>query len=102
MANSTEALKVLHKARQAVVLKISELNASHIKSEMRRAGLEIDLTRCREALEQGNTAEDFNASISSLEEEFLALEKSRDTIDSERNALNERLQEIDQQMSNLD
>lgn len=102
MANSTDALEVLHKARQAVVLKLSDLNASHIKSETRRAGLEIDLTRCREALEQGNTTEDFHASISSLEEEYQALEKVRDTIDSERNALNNRLLELDQQMNSLD
>lgn len=102
MANRTDALQVLHKARQDVVLKISELNASHIKSEMRRAGLEIDLTRCREALEQGDTAEDFQASINSLEEEYQQVEKARDTIDSERDALNNRLLEIDQQMNSLD
>lgn len=102
MANSTDALEVLHKARQAVVLKLSELNASHIKSETRRAGLEIDLTRCREALEKGKTTEDFRSNINSLEKEYQALEKMRETIDSKRNVLNNRLLELDQQMSNLD
>jgi chromosome segregation ATPase len=102
MASNADALKVLHKARQTVVEKISELNAAHIRSEMRLAGLEFDLTRCREALERGDTSEDFQSSLNTLESEFQEVESTRKNIDLERDTLTNKLHQIDQQMYALD
>lgn len=99
MTIETESHRELQAARLGAVQKLTDLNAQHIRSQGRLAGIEIEIAHYHESLNSVDTTDEVRAEIERLNREYSELIKSRENIDRERDALDLELQTIDQQIS---
>lgn len=77
--------------RMGMIERITELNSQYIRSEVQRGGLEVEITRCEEAIARGDGSEDFPALLKRLRREWAEIEQSRRDIDLERERLDAAL-----------
>jgi len=98
MVVDSERYQTLQRARQDIILKLTQLNARHISSQGRLSGIELLVNRCREACKRGDDSEDFIGEIAIHEREISEIEHVRKGIDEQRDALNEELLKLDQEI----
>jgi len=98
MVVDSDRYQTLQRARQGIVLKLTQLNARHISSQARLSGIELLVNRCREACERGDDSEDFIGEIAIHEREISEIEHVRKDIDEQRAALNEELLKLDEKI----
>ena len=78
-----------------LVGRMTELNSRHLKSEGRRGGLEVEITRCEEAIARGDRSEDFRTVLDVLRKEWMEVERIRREIDRERERLSAELRALE-------
>jgi len=90
----------LQMEKMQLVQSLTELNAKHIQSQSRLSGIEIDAARCKLAIDQGDTSENFASELRLLDKEFEDIMQSRALIDNNRDTLEQKINELDSKLAN--
>ncbi|UEM19635.1 hypothetical protein JL100_021445 [Skermanella mucosa] len=91
--HSDDPFQILMAERYAIVAKLTELNSAQLTREGRRAGVEFELSRCRQDLAAAPTPE-LSARLAELEREHRDAIEQTKKIEAEREALILKLEEI--------
>lgn len=100
MVIDSETNQQLYSSRQDLIQQLTELNARDIRSQVQLAGTEMHLERCREAIEGTAQSEEVAAEMARYEREIGEIERARVSIYQERDALTEKLHEVDTEIQN--
>jgi len=99
MTLNHESHLVLLQQKMQTVRELTELNSQHIRTQSRLSGIEIETAKCEEACSKGESTNELNVEKRRLEREYEEIMQSRVHIDTQRHALELRLRDIDNQLT---